>query len=74
MTLPEGVDTGRGGPLFSRALDLGVLFVPGEFCYPNDAERVMPRNTIRLSFGVPTVEQIRCGVGRLAEAIKAVAG
>ena len=43
VELPEGIDTGLDGPLFPRALAEGVLYVPGEPCYP--AEGCVPRGT-----------------------------
>jgi len=70
LTLPTDVDTGRDGQLFRRALDNGVLYVPGAYCYPNDPTRTTPTNTLRLSFGVPTIEEIRTGIARLASAIR----
>lgn len=33
MTVPEGLDTGFDGPLFSRCVREGVLYVPGEFAF-----------------------------------------
>ena len=72
LTLPTGVDTGRAGPLFHRAIQEGVLFVPGEYCYPNDPNREIPRNTIRLSFGVPNEAQIDAGIAHLARAVQAI--
>ncbi len=74
LTLPESIDTSRHGPLFKRAVELGMLYVPGDYCYPADPTRTVPKNQIRLSFGVPTVEQNREGVRLLAQAIKDVAG
>lgn len=71
LTLPEAINTGRDGVLFQGALEQGVLFVPGEFCYPPDPVRTPPRHMIRLSFGVPTVKQIREGIARLSSAIRA---
>lgn len=73
LTLPETIDTGRTGPLFSAAIEQGVLFLPGQYCYPQDDRRTPPRNTMRLSFGVPTIDQIHTGIERLAEAIRRVA-
>lgn len=70
LTLPDDADTSRSGELFQRALKEGVLYVPGEYCYGPDATRTAPRNTMRLSFGVPTVEKIREGIARLARAIR----
>ncbi len=69
LTLPAGVDTSQDAPLFSRAIAEGVLYVPGDFCHPSDPTRTVPRNTIRLSFGVPTIEQIHEGIARLARAL-----
>jgi 2-aminoadipate transaminase len=67
LTLPEGVDTGPRGTLFDRATRAGVLYVPGEYCYPAEGPR--QTNTIRLSFGVQPAEKIRQGMAALAEAI-----
>ena len=51
LELPEHIDTGTDGELFRRAMEAGVLYVPGGYCYPDEGER--PRNNmIRLSFGV----------------------
>ena len=74
LSLPESMDTGRESALFSRSVAEGVLYVPGEYCYAQDPSRTVPRNHMRLSFGVPNIEQIREGVARLATAVKAVAG
>lgn len=73
LTLPSSIDTGRDGTLFHEALRRGVLYVPGAFCFGADPTRQVPRHTIRLSFGVPTVKQIHDGVKRLANAIRTVA-
>jgi len=83
LTLPEDVDTGRGGELFSRCLAAGVLYVPGEFCYARSAGRValpelaaapVPRNHLRLSFGVASAAAIEEGVRRLGACIRSVLG
>lgn len=71
LTVPEGLDTGPDGPLFQRAIDRGVLYVPGRFCFPAEGEPVR-ENTIRLSFGVQSAEGIEAGVNALAEAIRDV--
>jgi 2-aminoadipate transaminase len=70
-TLPEHVDAGPEGPLFERAVAEGVLYVPGEFCYPPEGEPVR-RNTMRLSFGVQRPDRIRQGMESLARAIEHV--
>jgi 2-aminoadipate transaminase len=50
--------------MVKRAVDEGVIFVPGITFFP-DAKR---GNFLRLSFATPSVEQIREGVRRLAKA------
>ena len=67
LTLPEEIDAGPDGVLFRRAMEAGVLYVPGEYCFPVEGER--KKNTIRLSFGVQPVENIERGMRALAEAI-----
>ncbi|MGF1580333.1 MAG: PLP-dependent aminotransferase family protein [Gemmataceae bacterium] len=69
MTFPEGVDTGPNGPLMKAALDEGLLYVPGQFCFVQDGESRVPGNDIRLSFGVEQPDTIREGLLRLARAI-----
>jgi 2-aminoadipate transaminase len=73
LTLPEEIDTGRDGALFAKAIAEGVLYVPGEYCYGPDPSRTIPRNTMRLSYGVADVADIHRGVQRLARAVKSVA-
>lgn len=64
LTLPEGWDS-EG--LIQLALDKLVAFVPGFPFYANGG----PRNTARLSFANPTPDNIRTGVARLGEAVRA---
>lgn len=71
LHLPEGVDAGPDGPLFERAVEEGVLYVPGEYCYPWEG-RPVQRNVLRLSFGVPSCENIRLGVEALGRAVRQV--
>ncbi len=73
LTVPPSIDTGTEGALFERALDEGMIYVPGRYCYPNEGEAA-PNNRIRLSFGVQSPEGIAQGVELLARAIRAVAG
>lgn len=70
----DGIDTGPGGPLVPAALDAGVLYVPGEFGHVPDEAGEVPRNEIRLCYGVAEVEQITEGVRRLREACRAISG
>lgn len=71
LTLPEEIDAGPDGKLFDRALEEGMIYVPGGFCYPNEGA---PRlaNTIRLSFGVQPPNRIHKGIEALARAIRDV--
>jgi 2-aminoadipate transaminase len=68
LQLPEELDAGPGGRLLGTALEEGVLYVPGEYCYPREGVRPR-RNMIRLSFGVQSPERIRLGIEALARAV-----
>jgi 2-aminoadipate transaminase len=68
LHLPPGMDTGPHGALMQHALDEGVLYVPGEYCYPAEGE-ARRTDRIRLSFGVQTSENIRRGIEALGRAI-----
>ncbi len=70
LTLPEGIDTGRDGTFFGRCVEEGVLYVPGEFAYP-DGPGPAPKNTARLSYGVASGPALREGIRRLAAALRA---
>jgi 2-aminoadipate transaminase len=66
----DGIDTGPGGPLVPAALEAGVLYVPGEFGHvPDEAGRV-PRDEIRLCFGVADAGRITEGIRRLRDACR----
>ena len=69
LTLPSRVNTDLDGSLFRRALEKGVIYVPGSYCYYSERGFNIPRNHMRLSFGVPSVDDNREGIRRLAEAI-----
>jgi 2-aminoadipate transaminase len=71
LRLPETIDTGLAGPLFDRAAAEGVLYVPGECCYP-DRGQPHPQNMLRLSFGIPSCAEIVRGVEALARALRQV--
>lgn len=72
LTLPEHLAAGPTGPLLKASVAAGVLYVPGEYCFPSEGVPVR-RNTIRLSFGVQTEEGIRRGIAALGQAIREVA-
>ena len=69
LRLPEAIDTGVDGPFFRRAAAEGVLYVPGECCYPREG-CPQRRNMLRLSFGVPPIDEICRGVQALARALE----
>lgn len=69
LQLPPGMDAGPTGRLWQQALAEGVLYVPGEYCFPAEGEP-MRTNSIRLSFGVQSAERIRSGIEALARAIR----
>jgi len=71
LRLPEPIDTGVSGSLFDLAAQEGVLYVPGEFCYPPQGQPV-PKNMLRLSFAFPSCESIRKGIEALGRAIRRV--
>jgi 2-aminoadipate transaminase len=70
MTVPEGLDTGFDGPLFPRCVREGVIYVPGEHAFALEpAPR--PRNHLRLTFGVPSPDELVEGARRLGAALSA---
>ncbi len=48
LRAPAGLDTGLASSFCHACVEAGVLYVPGELCFGDDA----PTDTIRLSFGV----------------------
>jgi 2-aminoadipate transaminase len=64
VTLPEQINAEE---LLQVAIEKKVAFVPGSPFYPNDGGK----NTLRLNFSFSNPDEIREGVKRLAEAIKA---
>ena len=69
VELPREIDAGPNGKLFDMAVAEGVLYLPGEFCFPSEGAEVR-RNTMRLTFGVQSCERIHQGMAALARAIK----
>ena len=70
LSFPPGFDAGPAGKLEPRALDAGVLYVPGEFGHVPDEFGAVPKNKARLSFGVAGPDQIAEGVRRLRQACR----
>jgi 2-aminoadipate transaminase len=67
--LPPDVNSGPEGELFEAALDEGMLYVPGQYCFPAEGEGVR-YNTIRLSFGVQSADRIELGMQSLSVALQ----
>jgi 2-aminoadipate transaminase len=70
LTLPEGIDSGVDGALFSRCVEEGVLYVPGAYAFANEPGPV-PTNHARLTFGVASEAGLVEGARRLAKALDA---
>jgi 2-aminoadipate transaminase len=70
VTLPAWMDTSRGGHLFAKCIERGVLYVPGDYSLQHDEANVIPKNHLRLSFGHVHPDRIDQGIARLADAIK----
>ena len=69
LTAPPQIDTSFSGPLFSRAVEEGMMYVPGDFCFTGPyASR--PRQYMRLSFGVQDEAGIDEGMRRLSVAMR----
>lgn len=74
LTFPPTVDAGPTGPLVGRALENGVLYIPGQFGHVPDEFGHTPRNEARLSFGVADEAKIAEGVRRLRQACRGLEG
>lgn len=69
--MPQHVDTGPEGNLFDIAVEEGMLYVPGRYCFPREGERPAA-NAMRLSFGVQSPSRIDEGIAALSRAIARV--
>lgn len=67
---PAGLDTGLDSVFCRECVAAGVLYVPGELCFGDDA----PRNFIRMSFGVLGDADLREAGRRFAAVAKRVTG
>ena len=63
VELPEGAD---GEALFKKAVERKVAFVPGAPFFADGSGK----NTLRLNFSMPGVEQIRKAVGVLGQLLR----
>jgi 2-aminoadipate transaminase len=68
MTVPEGLDTSFDGPLFAQCVQEGVIYVPGDHAFAPEPLPV-PKNHIRLTFGVPGEAELVEGARRLGQAL-----
>jgi 2-aminoadipate transaminase len=68
LELPSHIDSGAEAALFAHAVELGVLYVPGEYCF-SPLAAAPSRSCLRLSFGVQSERGIRTGIERLARAL-----
>jgi len=68
LTVPEGIDTGPAGPLFSRCVEQGVLYVPGAYAFATETGAA-PSNHARICFGVPEESDLAEGARRLSVAL-----
>jgi 2-aminoadipate transaminase len=74
LSFPPGFDAGPDGKLVRRALDEGVLYVPGQFGHVPDEFGGLPRNEARLSFGVASQTDVDEGIRRLRKACRGLEG
>ncbi len=70
LEAPAGLATGFDSAFCRACLDEGVLYVPGELCFGDDA----PMNTVRLSFGVLSPAALAEAGARFVRAARKVAG
>lgn len=74
LTFPSHLDAGPDGPLVGRAVEEGVLYVPGQYGHVPDAAGRVPRNEVRLSFGVASADRLVEGIRRLRAACRGLEG
>jgi 2-aminoadipate transaminase len=70
LTLPKHIETGRSGKLVERAVQEGMLYVPGEYGHVPNEHGHIPRNEIRLSYGVAEPPELTEGIRRLRRACR----
>ena len=69
LTLPEFIDTSREG-MFRDAVEAGVLYVPGNYCFQPDEQGRVPSNHLRLCFGNVTPQSVEPGIETLASVVR----
>ncbi|HEV7280786.1 MAG TPA: PLP-dependent aminotransferase family protein [Pirellulaceae bacterium] len=68
LTLPPELPTVMDGDLFQACVERGVLYVPGDLCFP-EAGVPTGESSMRLSFGVCSEARIAEGMKKLADAV-----
>lgn len=68
LTLPPAFDTSDAG-MFPKAVDAGVLYVPGNFCFQPDENDFIPTNHLRLCYGNVPADRVEEGVQKLATVV-----
>ncbi len=72
VTLPEGISTAPGSPLFNECLARKVIYVPSSYCYCQEPGVKKPVNRARLCYGFIEEDAMVEGVRRMGEAIASV--
>jgi len=62
---PETLDLGMDGEICRRCIDEGVLYVPGDLCFPEDG----PKNCLRFSVGALPAEHFPEALRRFRSAL-----
>lgn len=70
VRFPADFDAGPNGALTEAAVAAGVLCVPGEFAHVPDETGFVPRNELRLCYGVVEPSQIPEAIARLRTACR----
>lgn len=70
LEAPADLDTGIDGEFFQRCISAGVLYVPGALCFGDE----VPRNFVRLSYGVLGEPELREAGARFGAVARALAG
>jgi 2-aminoadipate transaminase len=70
LRFPPEIETGPDSRFMRAALEQGVLYVPGAFCYVKDGQGQAPNHEARLCFATATAEQLREAVRRLGRAAR----
>jgi 2-aminoadipate transaminase len=70
LRCPPEIETGPGSPFMQAAMEQGVLYVPGAFCYVKDEQDSLPNNEARLCYATANAAQLREAVRRLGRAAR----